>query len=155
MTDIKIEVIGIEKIQAALNKFPRAIAKYLGQAGDEAAKKVVLKTPGLKDYPPATAANRLPYPYYERGKGTWTSAAHNTYTSERLGTQWYVKKEGMGTAIGNRASYAHWVVGDDQPVHMKQKGWRKLLDVVTEKMSAITAIYQRWAEKLIRDLGLS
>lgn len=154
MTDIKITVVGIEKIQASLTKFPREISKYLGQAGDEAAKREVLKTKGLQQYPPATAANAPPFPYYIRGRGTQTSQWHNTGSSERLGTQWYVKKVGMGTEIGNRASYAKWVNGEEQASFMKPKGWRILLEVVKEKLPEITNIYQRWVNKLLRDLGL-
>jgi hypothetical protein len=153
MTDIKITVIGIEKIQAALTKFPREISNYLGYAGNDAARDVVLGTVGLKNYPPMTAANAPPTPYYIRGRGTQT-ASGNRGESERLGTQWYVEKQGLGTVIGNRASYAHWVHGDDQASFMKPKGWRKLLDVAEEKREKITAIYQKWTDRLIKNLGL-
>ncbi len=154
MTDVHIKVVGIEKLQAALHKFPREIARYLSQAGESAAKDVVFKEEGLKKYPPQTAANAPPFPYYKRGVGTQTSQWHNTGSSEKYGTQWYVKKEGMGTLIGNRASYGIYVGGDKQPAHMKAKGWRKLVDVVTEKIPEITAIYQKWVNKLLKDLGL-
>jgi hypothetical protein len=154
MTDIRIQVIGIEKIQAALTKFPREISKYLTQAGDEAAKSQVLNTTGLKNYPPATAANAPPTPYYIRGRGTQTSQYHNTGTSERYGSQWYVQREGMGTIIGNRSSYGIFVGGDRQPPHMAAKGWKKLVDVATEKLPQITKIYQTWINKLLKDLNL-
>lgn len=153
MSDFKIEVKGLDKLEAGLQKFPHEIAKYLQQAGDESAKRVILKEKGLQLYPPATEANAPPVPYYVRGRGTQT-ASGNKYNSERLGTQWYVEPEGLGTRIGNRASYAKWVHGEEQAHFMAPKGWRKLLEVAEEKRDKITKVYQAWVDKLIHDLGL-
>lgn len=150
---IKIEVIGIERIQAALHKFPREISRYMGQAGSEAASRVILPTEGLKKYPPATGANSPPAPYYIRGRGT--QGVNKFYaTSERLGTRWTTKTTGTKTEIGNSASYAKWVHGEEQAHFMGPKGWRRLVDVVEEKMGDIKKVYQAWVDKLIRDLGL-
>lgn len=154
MSDIKIELIGIEKVQAALTKFPREIEKYITQAGDEVGKRVILNTEGLQKYPPAGPANSPPYPYYKRGSGTQTSPNHNTGSSELLGKQWYVVKKGLGTEIGNRVSYGKWVHGEEQASFMKPKGWRILREVVDEKIIKITKVYQSWINKLIKDLGL-
>ena len=151
--DIKITVVGLDKVLAALSKFPNQIAKYVAQAGDEAANRVILNERGLKKYPPATSANMPPTPYYIRGKGMQYKT-YNTNSSERLGTQWYVKKAGLGTEIGNRASYARYVVGEQQASFMAPKGWRKLYEVAMEKKDKIKAVYQAWINKLIRDLGL-
>jgi len=151
MSDINIKVEGIEKIQVALNKFPQEIQRTIELAGEEAAKEI-LNEQGLKSYPPETAANKPPFPYYIRGRGTQTSQGHNTWTSEKLGTLWYTKSEDLKTIIGNRASYGRYVVGDEQPAHMKQKGWRKLPDVAQEKITKITGIYQRWINRLLKKL---
>jgi hypothetical protein len=153
MTEIKITVTGIEKIQAGLNRFPHEIEKYLTQAGDEAAKRQILNTVGVQKYPPAGPANAPPTPYYIRGIGTQTQSG-NRGNSERLGTQWYVEKQGLGTEIGNRASYGRWVHGDEQAHFMKPKGWRILREVAEEKIDKITKVYQAWINKCIRDLGL-
>jgi hypothetical protein len=153
MTDIKITVVGIEKIQAGLNKFPREIEKYVTQAGEQAAKREILNVVGMQKYPSATEANAPPTPYYIRGRGTQT-ASGNKGNSERLGTQWYVVRKGLGTEIGNRASYGKWVHGDEQAHFMKPKGWRILTEVVEEKMVQITKVYQAWITKCLRDLGL-
>ena len=150
---IKIQVIGLDKVIAKLNRFPREIARYLGQAGEEAAKRVILKTRGLQLYPPATAANRPPTPYYIRGRGTQYKT-RNLGNSERYGSQFFTKSEGYTTEIGNRSSYAVYVGGEKQPEHMAGKGWRKLLEVAQEKMSQITKVYQAWIDKLIHDLRL-
>ena len=150
---IKIQVIGLDKVMAKLNRFPREIARYLGQAGEDAAKRVILKTRGLQLYPPATAANRPPTPYYIRGRGTQYKT-RNLGNSERYGSQFFTKSEGYTTEIGNRSSYAVYVGGEKQPEHMAGKGWRKLLEVAQEKMSQITKVYQAWIDKLIHDLRL-
>jgi hypothetical protein len=153
MADIQIQVVGLDKVMRALDKFPHTIAKYMTQAGDEAAKKQILNTEGLKKYPPSGPANEPPTPYYIRGRGTQTKSG-NKGNSERLGTQFYVEKQNMNTIIGNRASYAKWVVGDEQAHFMKPKGWRKLFDVATEKKDKIEMVYNKWVAKLIKDLGL-
>ncbi len=151
---IKITVDGDKKIVAALTKFPKEIAKYLQAAGAEAAKKEILPTQGLQKYPPATAANAPPEPYYIRGRGTMYKSGLKA-TSERLGTQWYVKaSKSFSTELGNRTSYAKWAHGEEQARAMARIGWRKLGDVVSEKMGNIVRVYQAWVDKLIRDLGL-
>ncbi len=150
---IKIDVEGEEKIIAALNAYPREIMKVLRAAGQEAAK-VVLEQQGLQKYPPATSANRPPYPYYERGRGTWTSETRNTGKSENLGKRWYIRSvSSYATEIGNTASYAKWVHGEEQAQRMGAIGWRKLTDVVNDKMSAITDIYNRWIGYALGRLG--
>jgi hypothetical protein len=161
MTDefIKIDVQGIEKLIDSLEKYPREIKKYLQAAGKEAGSRVILPTEGLKKYPAATAANQPPTPYYIRGRGMQRAGrrkpAYNDMRSERFGTQWYVKNaESMSTEIGNRASYAQYVSGEEQARALEKIGWRKLLDVAQEKLTDITRVYQTWVDKLIKDLGL-
>ena len=153
MSNINIKIEGIEKIQAALNKFPQEIQRTIELAGEEAAQKI-LKEEGLQKYPPLTGANMPPYPYYKRGTGTQTSQWHNTGSSENLGKQWHVESEGLKTTVGNRASYARYVVGDEQPAHMARKGWKQLYPTAQSKLTAITGIYQRWIDRLIKKLGL-
>jgi hypothetical protein len=151
--NIQIEVRGLDKILSNLEKFPGQIQKYISQAGKESSDRVILPTQGLKKYPGTTAANAPPVPYYVRGKGTQT-ASGNLGNSERLGTQFYSEAAGLNTKIGNRASYAKYVVGEGQARFMGPKGWRKLFDVAKEKQAGIKKVYQTWVDKCIRDLGL-
>ena len=58
------------------------------------------------------------------------------------------------TKVGNRASYADYVVGDGQAGPMGIIGWRKLREVAEEKMDLINQIYEAWIAKMIKDLGL-
>ena len=153
MTSIQIEIKGLDRLMKGVSRFPKEIARYMSQAGHEASNSVILDTQGLKRYPPATGANAPPTPYYIRGRGTQT-ARGNKGNSERMGTQFYTKRTGWTTAIGNRASYARWVVGETQASFMKPKGWRKLFDVAKEKKGDIQRVYQAWVSKCIRDLGV-
>lgn len=150
---IQIEVKGLDKLMAKFDKFPKEIAKAFKAAGDEAANRVLLKTTGLQKYPPEGAANKPPTPYYSRGLGTVTAKGIRR-TSERMRAQWYVDHKSTETAIGNRASYARWVHGEEQAQAMGSKGWRKLWDVAKEKTGYITKVYSAWVNKLINDLGL-
>lgn len=150
--DYRIEIIGLDRITAALKNYQDKIDLYLGQAGDESAK-LVLRQPGLKKYPPATAANKPPFPYYIRGRGTQTKT-RNLGNSEKYGTRFYTAVKGREVTVGNSASYAKWLAGDTQAAHMGRIGWRKLSDVVNEKLPEIRNIYQKWVNKLAKDMGL-
>lgn len=152
---IKVEVKGLKELQAAIAKFPKQAGIYLAKAGEESAKRVILPTEGLQKYPPAGAANSPPTPYYIRGRGMQYKSKLIA-SSERLGTQWTVKRgSSFTTEIGNRASYAKWVHGDDQAHFMAPKGWRKLKEVATENMDKITKVYNAWVGKLLKDLHLT
>ena len=148
------DVIRIEtkQVTQALAKAPREIATAINAAGDESAN-VILGTVGLRSYPPNTDANLPPTPYYIRGRGM-QYASGNAANSERYGSKWTVKTTGYGTTIGNSASYAPRLAGPNQPPHFARIGWRKLVDVATEKLPQITKIFNLWIERAIRRAGL-
>ena len=161
MTDdsiIRIDIDGLDVLDRNFTRFKGEIKKYVQQGGKEAGE-MVLETEGLRKYPPLTSANQEPTPFYIRGRGTET-AYGNRGNSEKLGANFYVKSEGYwNTKVGNRVSYARYVVGDEQAYHMGPnaripKGWRKLIDVAKENIVGITAKYQQWIDKCIRDMGL-
>ena len=154
MTEVRIKITGLDKLIKAFDRFPREIARTFSQAGHEAAEQVILPTQGLRNYPPPTDANAPPTPYYKRGTGTVTSVTTH-HTSEVLKKRWHVRRTGSGSVqIGNVASYAQFVHGDEQAKAMAKIGWRKLLDVAKEKRKGITAVYQAHVTGLIKRLGL-
>jgi hypothetical protein len=154
MNTIHIAIEGTEELAVALRKYPDELARYLAQAAEEVGVEVY-DSPGLSQYPPLTAANLPPVPYYVRGRGTQVSAAKNLHNSERYGTQFYARAERADIIVGNRASYAQYLTDDEfQAAAMAAIGWRKLIDVANEKIAAVTEIYQGWADKLIEDLDL-
>ena len=152
MPDIGITIVNLEPLLDALRKFPRETQKYLRAAGKESGTAVI-DTLGLKSYPPATAANQPPVPYYIRGRGTETRFG-NRGNSENLGKQFNVSYEKTYTILGNRASYAPYVIGEEQAWWMTIIGWRQLGSVVEEKLEKINTIYNNWVDKLLRDLKL-
>lgn len=155
---ISLEIKGLDKLVKAFDKWPREIQLGILQAGREASNEI-LNTEGLRGYPPSTAANRPPAPYYIRGRGTQYASGRNRGESENLGKQWVRTRSGSyGIRISNRASYA-WAVhghkaGKKQARAMGRIGWRKLFDVAKEKIPEITRIYQRWVNRTIKRLGL-
>lgn len=153
MTDnIKIEIENADKIVAGLKRFPDEIKNNFAAAGQEAGAEIV-GTEGLAKYPPETDANRPPTPYYIRNRGMQYKTK-NTGKSERYGTQYYVKRDTNGTAIGNRASYAKYLAGEEQARSMAKIGWRKIFDVAKEKIGIITNIFNKWTDYTIKKLGL-
>ncbi len=152
-----IEVKGIDKIVKSLKDLSshEFLKRILSQAGDDAAKDI-LRTEGLQKYPPATAANAPPEPYYIRGRGMQYKT-YNDMRSERYGTKFYVTNtiDGYGTIIGNSASYAKYLADEKlQAAHMSRIGWRKLIDVAREKLPEIRRIYDKWIQYAINKLGL-
>ena len=79
-------------------------------------------------------------------------------TSERMGTQFYAKadifsREVIGIA-GQRASYGEYVVGDKQPHHMADKGWKKMEDVFKLATRDIAQILEKHVAYALWQLGL-
>jgi hypothetical protein len=172
MSDIKLEIQGIEILQKLLKQFPREIRDTLSAAG-RAAAELIISSNGLSKYPPVDAANRpgrtktVVFPstgrtavfrvgYYIRGRGfqlpTRGGGYRNLANSETYRDAFYVKRVGYGTEIGNNASYAKWLGSEIQARHMAKRGWRKILDVAMEKIEPITDIYQRFVDRLIASL---
>jgi hypothetical protein len=163
MADIIVTVDGADKLASALRQWPKKVERYMKGAGKEAATDII-ETTGLRKYPTqivgtpvvwksekqrryvmaAIRRGEIEVPYRRGGK-----------RSERYGTQYYIKSEGMDTAIGNRASYAKWLTDSKyQSRAMSARGWLKLLDTAVAKQGAITKIYQEWVDKLLYDVGL-
>ena len=151
---IVLEIKGLDRIIAGLEKFPRQIIRYMQAAGRESGSEVIM-TQGLKQYPPEGEGNREPYPFYIRGRGTQTSPGRNDRRSERYGTQFHVEPSGYGVIIGNRASYAPYLAGEyEQSRKAAIIGWRRLIDVARQKIAIIEQIYQRFVDRAILDLDL-
>lgn len=151
-SDLKISVAGLDHAIRGFQKMGSAAPRYFEAAGDEAGDEI-LDTVGLRSYPNLTAANLPPTPFYVRGRGTQT-ASGNRGESERLGTRFYVQADQRQTVIGNTASYAEPVVGFNQAFAMFVIGWKRLYDVAQQKLPRVTAIFQGWMDKLVRDAGL-
>jgi hypothetical protein len=150
---ISIKIDGVKKLSENLEKYGKELYTAIEAAAKESGTEI-LDTRGLRKYPPETAANNPPYPYYERGFGTRVSPTESLQTSEVLGKQFYVSSRKTTTTIGNRASYALLVVGERQRKNMARIGWRKLLDVAIDKIPEIEKIYQAWIDRALVRAGL-
>ena len=153
MANIHVELRGLDDLKRKLRAAPEQLQRYLSAAGNEAGHEVIASE-GLQKYPPATAANAPPTPYYIRGRGTQLKS-RNLGESQRYGTQFFVNAAGLKTTIGNRASYAQWLTDENKQSHvMARIGWRKLIDVAREKQAQVIRIFEAWVAKGIRDSGL-
>jgi len=152
---ISLKVTGLKELIASFVKWPREIRRMAVGAGRES-RDVILRTEGLKSYPPKKGQYAAPYyPHYKRGIGTQTSPGHNLMNSENMGKKWYSKEAaGYGIEIGNTASYAKWAHGKEQSRMMAGFGWRQLLKVAQEKTQEIQSIWQRWVNDTLRRIGL-
>lgn len=155
MTDDKflsIKIDGLDALNKNLAAMGKKLMPYVTQGLAEAAKDIV-DTEGLRQYPPETAANRPPTPYYIRGRGTQYKS-HNAGNSEKYGAQYHINRTAVGARIYNRASYAPYLAGAKQSKAMAAIGWRKLEDVIKEKMGNIRAKVGEWINKAKSDAGL-
>jgi hypothetical protein len=149
MAEIGIKVTGLSEITAKLKEAPETMRATFSAAGNEVAREV-LDVEGVRRYPPAPRAYAPPYPYYVRGVGTQYSPAANSMSSEKFGTQFYTESQPFKVVIGNRASYAKWIVGEAQANRMAGIGWRRLVDVAQEKIGPITKIFQGWIDRALK-----
>lgn len=155
MVDIEIKITGVDKLIAGMNRVGDQLDLSLRAAAEESINEI-LDTQGVRKYPPATAANAPPYPYYERGKGTWTSPGNNRGESERFGAGWSTSQTPYGAKAINNTSYGIYLVDDAlQATHSARIGWRKLGDVAREKEPKIVRIFQAAIDRLLRLAGLA
>lgn len=153
MTIIKIEIKGDKELIKALSELPKELEEAAEGAGGEATAEI-LGTTGIQRYPPATSANAPPTPYYIRGVGMQYKS-RNTGSSEQYGKRWFIESKGYKTVSTNIASYAKYLVSDeDQAFAMFKIGWRRLGKVAEEKKDKIKAIYEAWIARAIEKLGL-
>ena len=89
--------------------------------------------------------------------GAVTSSSEETIKEpgqpSQYGKQWNTKVYADKVVIGNRASYAQFVGGDKQPIHMHTKGWRVLANVARMKIPVIRRIYERWIARGLKRAG--
>lgn len=154
MGEIQIDIKGVDKLVSNMDKVGSQLDVYLKTAAEESLNEV-LDTVGIRKYPPTTAANNPPYPYYQRGKGTWTSPGVNRGNSERFGENWSTSLMPYGAKAINNTSYGVYLVDDQlQATHSARIGWRKLGEVAREKSEKIKAIFQNALDRLIKSVGL-
>ena len=113
MTEIHITIEGDEEFAEAMSKLPDELVTAMEAAGKEAHAEI-LGTVGIQQYPPATAANFPPAPYYQRGKGTIYPSGRSDNRSEQYGKRWNTVAEGYKAVSTNTASYAKYLVSDEE-----------------------------------------
>ena len=154
---VEVEILGLEELMKNLDRAPKVVTSHIKKGMKDAAEEIA-NTKGVRRYPPAGSANSPPAPYYKRGRGLVQRNGGIRLTSERLGTQFYSKAWVSGGdaygLLGQRASYGRYVVGDRQPPHMAQKGWRKLEDVAIEKQYKIRDILEFYVARAMKFVHL-
>lgn len=151
---ISIKIKGLDQALKAIRKFPGELDRLNVDTGAEVSQFVLEDQGGGKPfYPPQTAANRPPVPYYVRGVGTQTRTG-NTNSSEQMDRQFYFNTRPRKLYIGNEASYAPSAIGDQQSRTMAGIGWKRLIDVARSKIGGIVAIWQRRVDEVIKRLKL-
>ena len=123
------------------------------QAAGRESLDEVLDTVGVRSYPPETAANRPPTPYYQRGLGTIYKNSVSA-TSENYGKKWTIEAESYRTTIDNTASYKSYLAGENQVFWASGYGWKKLFSTAKAMLPEIVKIYEAWIEKTIKEVGL-
>lgn len=153
MSNFNFDIKGINELEAKLKRVGVSLNKYT-QAGASEAGKNLIMAEGLKKYPPLTAANQPPTPYYIRGTGmqykTW-----NDKKSKSLGKKFTVEKISYGAKIGNNVSYAPYVIGEKQSAVMEGIGWKNLPEYAKEKIDDIKETLSKWIRKALKDAKLT
>lgn len=138
MAETSITVEGFPEMMRALEliedgKYIQPILKSIGETVKKKAKK----------YPPKSAANFPPAPYYKRSVGTVRADGTDDRSSQRLGDQWYVTPGQWAVLIGNPVTYAPYVHGPEQVAIHGQRGWQQLLPTAEAELPEI--MNQMWS----------
>lgn len=154
MTDIQVEVRGLDELRAKFGGLPPMLRASLARAGRRYAP-VVLDQQGVRAYPPLGPGNAPPVPYYVRGVGT-QYASFNRGESEQYGMRFTIETADTKTTIGNTASYAKWLAGEySQAAAMARIGWKKLVDAAKQTRTAMIEIYTQEVKSALRALRLT
>lgn len=136
MIELEINDKQLQNLLRSLDdlKMNRLLGPMLGSIAESVIAKV-------EPYPPDSIANRPSNPqghWYERGYGTKFATGRGYQTSERLGDKWwYALIFGPGVKIGNAATYAGWVHGEEQAAFHEERGWKKLLKTAVDELPEI------------------
>ena len=153
MTNITVEIKGLEELKQKFGGVPPMLRSRLARAGTRYAP-VLMDTQGVRTYPPTTAANMEPTPYYIRGTGT-QYASYNKGESEQYNLRFTVESRETTTIIGNTASYAKWLAGEySQALAMARIGWKKLIDAAKETRTQMLHIYSEEVDNALKALRL-
>ena len=134
----RIEIKGLDKLVKKIKKIEQmdAVKAALKNAATILAGE-------MADYPPETAANRPPVPFYIRGRGLQT-ARGNLGNTENLANSWegakpQIRDKGFTVIIGTNVSYAPYVQSDDfQARWMKDIGWQTDKQVLDDNEDEVT-----------------
>ncbi len=153
LTDIQVKIKGLDELRDKFGNLPQAFLAQFSRAG-KASAEVVLNVEGTRKYPPTSAANYPPVPYYVRGQGT-QYLNHNEGNSEQYGSRFTVQTQEMKTIIGNSASYAVYLADEYRQARvMAGLGWRKLIDAAKMSMNSIAELYSKAVEAALKQTRL-
>ena len=153
MVDVVVEIEGLDAIIDKFGGMPAALRTSLARAGKRYAPEL-LNVRGVRNYPPTTAANLPPVPYYIRGVGT-QGALYNDNSSEQYGARFTIETREATTIIGNTASYAKYLAGATSQARVMAKiGWKKLITAAQETKTQLMRIYTEEVDNALRSLRL-
>ena len=137
----RLDIKGIDRLIAKLGLV--ATARFIQPRLKAGAAAI---TNRLKRYPPAGSGNlpgRYPKRWYQRGYGPrWAlkkGGAGGKKLSQRLGTRWAYNLYGVRAVIGNAASYAPYVQGEEKQSKVHELiGWETAEDAAEQELPGIT-----------------
>jgi hypothetical protein len=132
---INTRVIGADDFSQLLEDTKSVhIPEELESMMDEILRESILEA---QDYPPETAGNQPPPPYYQRGRGMvgWSGEVISGKESHNLKASWRSEvirdPDGVSGRIINFAGYADLVQDEDmQTVYHAAHGWRPIQSIV-------------------------
>lgn len=158
MTDAGIDSKDLDKLLAALDKFPRQVDRAMRVTIRGAAEMV---RDQVAVYPSQSAANVPPgingYSWYERGFGTRTVTGRAYATSQALGRSWATKVRtivgGWQAEVGTDVNYAPFVQGDKQAGFHRARGWQTVDQVVKKMTPQVVRFVGKAIDKVLARFG--
>lgn len=146
MAEASVEVEGWEDVERLLRRkiAPEVFRRALRRLAEEVKLRAI-------PYPTEGPWNTPgPYParWYQRHFGPRWARKGGGYggrdTSERMLQQWFVaERSATAVEVGNRASYAGYVMGEEQAPFHGAHGWAKLRDIAEDVVGEQAADFLR------------
>lgn len=137
MTSPGIDYTDVTDFKRSLERFPQQVDRLVGGA---LGRGLAILHGWIAQYPPSTAANMPPEPYYERGYGTHPGPA----TSEMLGRSWTTKvttgRNSWQGKLGTTVSYAPVVQDEERQAQVHRGRWHTVQGAVRDNRSKVVGL---------------
>ena len=160
MAGIKIELLGVKELEDKLNKLPIEVAnEALSEVQDYMVNVLRMYPP--KNYVTRKQAYGKTFQSDRQRRWFFANLREGNITvpykrTQGLAKGWHKVRSGITGYIANWQPYAVYVMGDrKQSRHEALVGWKRISDIIKERMDKMSKIVDAAAKKVLKKLKLN